>query len=98
MVIFQILAQIVFWIVYVFYIILIVRAIISLVAMFVPPFMDNPFYRFLAGMTDPVITPFRSLLPTINGLDLFSFIFAFILVRVVLISYLGSLAGVSVGF
>ncbi len=82
-----------YWLLLALFIVMIVRMIVSLIAIFVPPLMDNGFSRFLASMTEPVISPFRALLPTINGIDFFSFIFAIIMLQLMM-QFVGGLAAV----
>lgn len=59
------------------------RMICWIIAMIVPPFADNVINRILASLTEPMIRPFRAVLPTINGIDIVSFIFASVFISVV---------------
>ncbi len=79
-----IVALLVYYLLFALFILMIVRMIMSWVGMFVPPLLDNAFSRLLASITEPVISPFRALLPSINGLDFFSFIFAIIMLQLMM--------------
>lgn len=66
--------------------------IISIVASFLAPFSDHPALVLVRQLTEPVMAPFRSLLPPMGGLDL-SPIFVFLtlqILRVVLIMPVGA--------
>ncbi len=69
------------------------RFIMWIIGMIVPPLMDSGFSRFLASMTEPIISPFRTLVPEIRGIDLFSFVFAYIMLQI-MTSFVGGLAGI----
>jgi len=65
--------------------------IISIVASFLAPFSDHPALVLVRQLTEPVMAPFRKLLPPMGGLDL-SPIFVFLalqIIRVMLIAPVG---------
>ncbi len=70
---------------------ILLRVLLWLVGMFVPPLADTGFGRFLNSVTEPIISPFRLLVPTINGIDLFSFLLAVIILRIML-TFVGDFA------
>lgn len=88
-----VLPLVVYWLLVIMFVVMIVRMIVSLIALFVPPLMDNPFSRMLASITEPIIAPYRAMLPTVKGIDLFSFIFAIIILQI-MISFVGGLANI----
>ncbi len=85
--------SIVYVLLYIESIALLVMLIMSWVVVAVPPLGQNPFFRILVSMTEPIIAPFRTLLPVIKGLDLFSFIFAYMMLRIML-GLVGTLSSV----
>jgi YggT family protein len=69
--------------------ILLVRAILS----WFPPSYNsplNPVRRFVFVLTEPVLRPFRRLIPPVGGLDI-SFIVAFIVVNIIVEAVLARL-------
>jgi YggT family protein len=65
--------------------------IISIVASFIAPHSGHPALLLIRQLTEPLMTPFRRLLPAMGGLD-FSPIFVFLalqIIRVVLIDPVG---------
>ena len=75
---------------------MIARMILWLVLMFFPDlervFTGNIFYQTVFSLSEPMIAPFRSVLPTISRIDIFSFVFASIILQIVR-SYIGMMAG-----
>lgn len=88
-----VLALIAYYMLLVLFVIMIISMIMSWIALAVPPLANNGFYRFLQSVTAPVISPFRALLPAINGIDFFSFIFAIVMLQLMM-NFVGRLAGV----
>ncbi|MGH8466032.1 MAG: YggT family protein, partial [Pseudomonas sp.] len=65
--------------------------IISIVASFIAPFSAHPALVLVRQLTEPIMAPFRRILPAMGGLDL-SPIFVFLalqVIRIVLISPVG---------
>lgn len=65
--------------------------IISIVASFIAPFSGHPALVLVRQLTEPIMAPFRRLLPAMGGLD-FSPIFVFLalqILRIVLIDPIG---------
>ncbi len=56
--------------------------IISIVASFIAPASTNPILLLTRQLTEPVMAPFRRLLPAMGGLD-FSPIFVFLTIRII---------------
>ncbi|MDO8907884.1 MAG: YggT family protein [Pseudohongiella sp.] len=56
--------------------------LISIVASFIAPFSDHPALVLLRQLTEPVMAPFRRLLPSMGGLDL-SPIFLFLSIQII---------------
>jgi YggT family protein len=56
--------------------------IISIVASFIAPLSNNPILILTRQLTEPVMAPFRRLLPAMGGLD-FSPIFVFLAIRII---------------
>jgi uncharacterized protein YggT (Ycf19 family) len=79
-----VLPLVVYWLLVIMLVVMIVRMIVSLLSLVVPPLADNPFSRMLASITEPIIAPFRAFLPTFNGVDFFSFIFAIIMLQIMM--------------
>lgn len=86
-----IVAQIGYILLFGLFILMMLRVILWIIGLFIPPLMDNQFARLLTSMTEPVIAPYRALLPAVNGIDFFSFIFSIIIIQVMM-SFLSSLA------
>lgn len=66
--------------------------LVSIVASFIAPFSDHPALVLLRQLTEPVMAPFRRLLPSMGGLDL-SPIFVFLciqIIRIVVVLPLGA--------
>lgn len=59
-----------------FIIVVMIRAIIS----WVNPDPMNPFVRFLAASTDPIITPLRRYMPNLGPIDIAPLVVFFILI------------------
>jgi YggT family protein len=72
-------------------VLMMVRVILWIIGMFIPPLQDNPFARLITSMTEPVIAPYRAILPAVNGIDFFSFIFSIIIIQIMM-GFLGHLA------
>lgn len=68
--------------------------LIMVIASWVAPQSSNPALRLVFQLVEPVMAPFRKLLPDMGGIDI-SPIFAFLALNVVqiLIKYLAALAG-----
>lgn len=65
--------------------------IVSIVASFIAPFSGHPALVLVRQLTEPIMAPFRRLLPAMGGLD-FSPIFVFLalqILRIVLIDPIG---------
>jgi uncharacterized protein YggT (Ycf19 family) len=62
------------------------------ISLAVPTITGTGFYRFVQGVINPVVQPFRAVIPTVNGIDFFSFILAFAFLQIVR-SFVGGLAG-----
>lgn len=60
------------------------RFILGWLGMLIPPLINNGFYKLIVSVSEPIMAPFRPLMPAINGIDLFSFIFASIMVQIML--------------
>ena len=79
---------IVAWVGWLFLVILfalmMIRMILWIVGMFIPPLMDNGFARMVTSMTEPIIAPYRAILPAVNGIDFFSFIFSIIVIQLMM--------------
>lgn len=73
-----------------YYFTLLARIFISWV-----PLGDNAFVRFIYDMTEPVMRPFRGLLPPVGGID-FSPILVFLLFRWASEAILGLLRGLGI--
>ena len=56
--------------------------IISIVVSFIAPLSANPILILTRQLTEPVMAPFRRLLPAMGGLD-FSPIFVFLTIRII---------------
>jgi YggT family protein len=56
--------------------------LISIVVSFIAPFSDHPALVLLRQLTEPVMAPFRRLLPSMGGLDL-SPIFVFLSIQII---------------
>ena len=56
--------------------------IISIIASFIAPFSAHPALTLIRELTEPVMAPFRRLLPSMGGLD-FSPIFVFLTIRII---------------
>ena len=73
-----------------------VRILIWLLAMLIPDmantFMSNGFYRLAFSLTEPLISPFRRIVPMTGSVDWFSFIFANISIYI-MINFMSELAG-----
>ncbi len=69
--------------------------IISIVASWVAPFSNNPALVLIRQLVEPVMTPFRKLIPPLGGIDITP-IFAFMVLHV-LNQYLVPALGRSVG-
>ena len=66
--------------------------LISIVASFIAPFSDHPALVLLRQLTEPVMAPFRRLLPAMGGLDL-SPIFLFLsiqILKIVIVAPIGA--------
>lgn len=86
-----ILAWIGYYLLFVLFILMMLRVILWIVGMFIPPLMDNAFARMVTSMTEPIIAPYRAILPAVNGIDFFSFIFSIIVIQLMM-NYLNMLA------
>ncbi|MDB5079203.1 MAG: hypothetical protein JWP00_1127 [Chloroflexi bacterium] len=86
-----ILAWVAYYLLFALFIMMMLRVILWLIGMFVPPLMDNPFARMITSLTEPIIAPYRSILPAVNGIDFFSFIFSIIVIQLMM-NYLSQLA------
>jgi YggT family protein len=86
-----IVAQIGYILLFILFILMMLRVILWIIGMFIPPIMDNPFARMLTSMTEPVIAPYRAILPAVNGIDFFSFIFSIIIIQIMM-NFLNGLA------
>lgn len=60
--------------------------LISIVASFIAPFSGHPALVLLRQLTEPVMAPFRRLLPSMGGLDL-SPIFVFLSIQIIKIVF-----------
>lgn len=65
---------------------------ISIVASFIAPYSDHPALVLIRQLTEPVMAPFRRLLPSMGGLDL-SPIFVFLAIQILKILLVTPLAG-----
>lgn len=66
--------------------------LVSIVASFIAPFSDHPALVLLRQLTEPVMAPFRRLLPAMGGLDL-SPIFLFLsiqIIKIVIVAPIGA--------
>lgn len=79
-----ILVWIAYYLLLALFILMMLRIILWLVGMFIPPLMDNPFARLITSMTEPIIAPYRAILPAVNGIDFFSFIFSIIVIQLMM--------------
>ena len=86
-----IVAQIGYILLFILFILMMLRVILWIIGMFIPPLMDNPFARMITSMTEPVIAPYRAILPAVNGIDFFSFIFSIIIIQIMM-NFLNGLA------
>jgi len=86
-----IVAQIGYILLFILFILMMLRVILWIIGMFIPPIMDNAFARMLTSMTEPVIAPYRAILPAVNGIDFFSFIFSIIIIQIMM-NFLNGLA------
>ncbi len=86
-----ILAWIAYYLLLALFILMMVRVILWLVGMFIPALADNAFSRVIASLTEPIIAPYRAILPEVNGIDFFSFIFSIIIIQLMM-NYLNQLA------
>lgn len=86
-----IVAQIGYILLFILFILMMLRVILWIIGMFIPPLMDNAFARMIASMTEPVIAPYRAILPAVNGIDFFSFIFSIIIIQIMM-NFLSHLA------
>lgn len=76
---------------FILFILMMLRVILWIISMFIPPLMDNSFARLITSMTEPVIAPYRAILPAVNGIDFFSFIFSIIIIQIMM-NFLNHLA------
>ena len=86
-----IVAWVAYYLLFFLFILMMLRVILWIVGMFIPPLMDNGFARMVTSMTEPIIAPYRAILPAVNGIDFFSFIFSIIVIQLMM-GYLNSLA------
>ena len=86
-----IVAWVAYYLLFFLFILMMLRVILWIVGMFIPPLMDNPFARMVTSMTEPIIAPYRAILPAVNGIDFFSFIFSIIVIQLMM-NYLNMLA------
>ena len=86
-----IVAQLGYIVLFILFILMMLRVILWIIGMFIPPIMDNAFARMLTSMTEPVIAPYRAILPAVNGIDFFSFIFSIIIIQIMM-NFLNGLA------
>lgn len=86
-----ILAQIGYILLFILFILMMLRVILWIIGMFIPPLMDNAFARMITSVTEPVIAPYRAILPAVNGIDFFSFIFSIIIIQIMM-NFLNGLA------
>jgi YggT family protein len=86
-----ILAWVAYYLLLALFILMMVRIILWLIGMFIPGLMDNPFSRVITSLTEPIIAPYRAILPQVNGIDFFSFIFSIIVIQLMM-NYLNQLA------
>lgn len=86
-----IVAWVAYYLLFILFILMMLRVILWIVGMFIPPLMDNGFARLVTSMTEPIIAPYRAILPAVNGIDFFSFIFSIIVIQLMM-GYLNSLA------
>lgn len=84
-------AQIGYILLFILFILMMLRVILWFIGMFIPPLMDNAFARLITSMTEPVIAPYRAILPAVNGIDFFSFIFSIIIIQIMM-NFLSHLA------
>ncbi len=66
--------------------------LVSIVASFIAPYSDHPALVLIRQLTEPVMAPFRRLLPSMGGLDL-SPIFVFLTIQILKILLVTPLAG-----
>ena len=66
--------------------------LISIVSSFLAPYSDHPALVLVRQLTEPVMAPFRRLLPSMGGLDL-SPIFVFLALQILRILLVAPLAG-----
>ena len=86
-----IVAEIGYILLFILFILMMLRVILWIIGMFIPPLMDNAFARMITSMTEPVIAPYRAILPAVNGIDFFSFIFSIIIIQIMM-NFLSHLA------
>ncbi len=86
-----IVAQIGYILLFILFILMMLRVILWIIGMFIPPLMDNAFARMITSITEPVIAPYRAILPAVNGIDFFSFIFSIIIIQIMM-NFLNGLA------
>ena len=79
-----IVAQVGYILLFILFILMMLRVILWIIGMFIPPLMDNSFARLITSMTEPVIAPYRAILPAVNGIDFFSFIFSIIIIQIMM--------------
>jgi YggT family protein len=66
--------------------------LISIISSFIAPYSDHPALVLVRQLTEPVMAPFRRLLPSLGGLDL-SPIFVFLALNILRILLVAPLAG-----
>jgi YggT family protein len=73
-----------------------IAVIVVFIASWVAPYSHNPALSLLRQLIDPLIAPFRKIVPPIGGLDLSSMLFFIVLqiVRVFLFPKLAGLVGI----
>jgi YggT family protein len=68
-----------------------VCTIVVMIASWIAPYSDNPALTLMRQLLDPLVAPFRRILPPLGGLDL-SFMVFFLALQVVRIFLLPNLA------
>jgi YggT family protein len=66
--------------------------LVSIVSSFIAPFSEHPALVLVRQLTEPIMAPFRRLLPSMGGLDL-SPIFVFLaiqIIKIVLVAPMGA--------
>jgi uncharacterized protein YggT (Ycf19 family) len=75
-------------------VVLFVNFICWIISMAIPPFQESAFFRFIQSIVNPIVQPFRGIIPAVNGVDFFSFMFAIIFVYIIR-GFVGMLASAS---